>query len=359
MNGTDDARQHLSWPTEGDETWAARFTLALTLEHYAPEGLRERTLAEVHDVAVESGMPAQELFGDPDDYAATVAVEGSGPDHRSTLDVNGLPPGSHFTGAVLLTGGLAMLFGVFLWFQEGFRLPVGWGSGIAAALLGALFVLTLGVIPELRAAGRLRSSWIAAGCAFVLLVATATGFAAVPPGTGTSVPAPVLCLIGALLAALGWRLPEERVGQWFNGRRASAATMTDEAWLARFAALLRGRHRLSPELTRQHTAEVRDHLRASGGNAADEFGRPEIHALRLAEGPGRRERAARALLWPQLLMSGALCWYAVDLFGAPDPASWWFWVRAVALPLAVWGTISQLRTHWQDRRDRQDPRRTA
>jgi hypothetical protein len=346
-----DERQRLSWPSEQDKAWAEEFTFALVRDHSAPDGLRERVLTEVHEMAVESGEPVRELVGDPRGYAATVAAERIGEAHRGSLDLDDFTPGGRFTAALLLAGGQAALFGAFLWIREGFWLSVGLPAAVASALLTVLVLLAVGVVPELRAAGRLRASRIAVGCVPVLILAAAAGFTAVPPGPRASVPAPVLFLVGALLAVVAWYLPEDAVGRWFAGRRAQEEPLTDdEAWLARLTALLRGRHGLSPAEAGRHVAEARDHLAASGGGAEQEFGRPEIYALRLAEGPGRPRRAARAKLLPELLLCAGLCWYAVDLIGDAEPASAWFWTRVAALSLVAWGGASALRTYWRGSR---------
>ncbi|MFP3988894.1 hypothetical protein U9R90_15600 [Streptomyces sp. E11-3] len=353
----DQQQRELSWPTADDKKWAAEFEFTLAWGHSAPKGLAEQVLAEAHETAVESGAPVRELLGDPVAYAATVAAERVGEAHRSTVDLRGFEPGGRFTTALLMAGGKTVLFGIVLWLSEGFWLSVGWPSGIASVLFGVLFVLVIGVTPELRAAGRLRASWVAIGCAPVLAVACAIGFTSLPPGPQVSIPAPSLFAYGALLCAVGWRLPDETAGRWFAGRRATAAIppADDEAWLARLAGLLRGRHGLPPRAVRLCLAEARDHLKSSGGNAADEFGTPEIYALRLTDGPARPKRAARGLIWGQVLVGVMYCWFVYDILSSPDPTSVWFWTRVAVAVIGIWGWSSLLWTHWRDVRQQHEP----
>ncbi|WP_156725659.1 hypothetical protein [Streptomyces apocyni] len=353
----DQQQRELTWPTADDKKWAAEFELTLAWGHSAPKGLAEQVLAEAHETAVESGAPVRELLGDPIEYAATVAAERVGETHRSTVDLHGFTPGGRFTGALLVAGFKAVLFGIVLWLSKGFWISVGWPSGIASVLLGVVVVLVLGVVPELRAAGRLRASWVAIGCAPVLVLACATGFTVLPPGPQVSVPAPSLFAVGAVLWVVGWRLPERTAGRWFAGRRATAVIprTDDEAWLARLAGLLRGRHGLSPRAVRQCLAEARDHLQASGGSAAEEFGAPEIYALRLAEGPDRPKRAARALIGGQVLVGVMYCWFVYDILSSPDPTSVWFWVRVAVALLGIWGWSSLLWTYWKGTRQQRKP----
>ncbi|MFE6160773.1 hypothetical protein ACFQ7F_17885 [Streptomyces sp. NPDC056486] len=337
------------WASGDDARWAAEFELALAVEHTPPDGLAAQVLEEARLTAVEAGIPLREIFGDPTAYAETVAAERIDEAHRSTVDLEGFAAGDRFTSSLLLAGGQVALFGVVLWASNGFRVNVGWPTGGAGLLLAVLIVLVTGVIPELRAAGRLRAGRIAVACAAVLVVACAVGFTAIPRGPQVSVPAPSLFVVGALLGVLGWRLSPERVGRWFRERGVPAEAIRDddEAWLTRLSALLRGRHRVPAGDAARCVSEARDHLAASGGSAAGEFGDVEVYALRLSEGPGKTRRAARAEVVPTVLFTGGILWWGLDLVSTPEPASLWFWAKVAVLVVAIWAWATTTWSLWR------------
>ncbi|MFF1693348.1 hypothetical protein ACFVXC_06950 [Streptomyces sp. NPDC058257] len=337
------------WASGDDAQWAAQFELALAVEHTPPVGLAEEVLEEARLTAVEAGTSVREIFGDPTAYAETVAAERIDEAHRSTVDLEGFAAGDRFTSSLLLAGGQVALFGVVLWVSNGFRMNVGWPTGGAGLLLSVLIVLVTGVIPELRAAGRLRAGRIAIACAAVLVVACAVGFTAIPRGPQVSVPVPSLFVVGALLGVLGWRLSPERVGRWFRERAvpADATRDDDEAWLIRLSALLRGRHRVSAGDAARAVTEARDHLAASGGSAAGEFGDVEVYALRLSEGPGKTQRAARAEVVPTVLFTGGLLWWGLDVLSAPEPSSLWFWAKVAVLVVGIWAWATTTWSLWR------------
>ncbi|MEU6765301.1 hypothetical protein ABZ916_22565 [Streptomyces sp. NPDC046853] len=336
-----------------DAQWAAKFEIALAVEHSAPDGLAEQVLEETRLTAVEAGTSIREVFGDPGAYAATVAAERIDEAHRSSVDLEGFAAGDRFTSSLLLAAGQVFLFGIVLWVSNGLWVDVGWPTGGSGLLLAALVVLVTGVIPELRAAGRLRAGRAAMACAGLLVLACAAGFTAIPRGPQVSVPAPSLFVVAALVGVLGWRLSPERAGRWFRGRAAGSSggirtdDHDDEAWLTRLSALLRGRHGVSAGAAVRSVAEARDHLAASGGRAADEFGDVEVYALRLSEGPEKSRRAARAELVPTALFTGGLLWWGFDLLSDPEPGSPWFWAKAAVLIAGIWAWITTTSSLWQ------------
>ncbi|WP_371528053.1 hypothetical protein OG302_20175 [Streptomyces sp. NBC_01283] len=357
---TEGKEQTSGWPSGDDARWAAEFELALAVEHSPPEGLAEEALEEARMTAVEAGAPVREVLGDPTAYAETVAAERIDETRRSSVDVEGFAPGDRFTSSLLLAGGQVALFGVVLWAANGLWMRVGWATGGAGLLLAVLIVLVTGVVPELRAAGRLRAGRVAMACAVVLVVVCAALFTAVPRGPQVSVPAPSLFAVGALLGAVGWRITPESVGRWFRGRTVPAedirsgregdAGSDDEAWLTRLFALLRGRHGVPAADARRSVAEARDHLAASGGSAAGEFGDVEVYALRLSEGPGKSRRAARAEVVPTVLFTGGLLWWGIDLVSDPEPASLWFWAKVAVLVAGAWAWTTTTWSLWHQLR---------
>jgi hypothetical protein len=343
-------RSDAGWACGDDAQWAAEFELALTLEHSPPDGLAEQVLEEARQTAVEAGISVREVLGDPRAYAETVAAERIDEAHRSSVDLEGFAAGDRFTSSLLLAGGQVILFGVVLWVSNGLWVPVGWPTGGAGLLLAALVVLVTGVIPELRAAGRLRAGRVAMACAAVLVMACAVGFTVIPRGPQVSVPAPALFVVGALIGVLGWRLPPEPVGRWFRGPVVSAGAIRDddEAWLTRLSALLRGRHGVSSRDAARCVAEARDHLAASGrSTAVDEFGDVEVYALRLSEGPGKTQRAARAEVVPTVLFTGGLLWWSLDLVSDPQPDSLWFWAKVAVMVAGAWAWATTTWSLWR------------
>ncbi|MFD9484765.1 hypothetical protein ACFWBX_12315 [Streptomyces sp. NPDC059991] len=324
------------WTRKDDERWAAQFELALACHHNPPDGLADEVLAEVHEIAAEAGRPLRKVVGEPNAYADTVAAERISETRRSADGLDGFAAGGRFTAGLVLAGFQAVLFGIVLWVSEGFWLTAGWPELTGGALLAVLSVAVSGVLPELRAAARLRAWRIALTAVCALVVTAAVLFTSVPSRSLVEVPAPALFGVGVLLAVAGFRLPDERAGRWFLGRRAATEPVGDEAWLGRLEELLRGRHGYPPTAAARCREEARDHLRASGGCAAEEFGPVEVYAMRLADNPGRTSRSARAQLIPTAAMCTLSASWGYDLLADPEPRSVWFWVKAVALPLAIW-----------------------
>ncbi len=335
-------RQGPVWAHQDDERWAAQFELALAHRHNPPAGLADEVLAEVHEIAQESGRPVRDVLGAPDAYADTVATERISETRRSDDGIDGLAPGARFTGALVFAGAQAVLFGIVLWVSGGFWLSAGWPQLAGGALLVLLSVTAVGVLPELRSAARPKAWRVGLAAAGALVVTTAVLFTSVPSGTLLRLPAPALFGLGALLALAGFRLPDERAGRWFAGRRAAAQPEGDDAWLARLEALLRGRHGYPATAAARFREEAGDHLRASGGSAVEEFGPVEIYALRLADNLGRARRSARAQRLPAAAVSALCLWWGYDLLAHPEPGSAWFWVKVVALILAAWSCASTL-----------------
>jgi hypothetical protein len=330
------------WTHKDDERWAAQFELALAYRRNPPDGLAEEILAEVHEIATEAGRAVREVVGEPNAYADTVAAERISETRRGADGLDGLAAGGRFTTGLVLAGIQAVIFGIVLWTTNGFRLAAGWPQLTGGALLAVLSVAVSGVLPELRAAARPRAWHIVLAAVCVLVVATAVLFTSVPSGSLVEVPVPVLFGVGALLAVAGFRLPDERAGRWFLGRHAAAEPVGDDAWLARLEALLTGRHGYPRAAAARLREEARDHLRASGGGAAEEFGPVEVYALRLADNPGRTRRSARTRLIPTAAMCALGVWWGYDLLADPRPRSGWFWVEVVVLPLAMGTWASML-----------------
>ncbi|MEV6548583.1 hypothetical protein AB0M57_07695 [Streptomyces sp. NPDC051597] len=344
--------QRQVWTRQDDERWAAQFELALVGRHNPPRGLADEVLAEVREIAEEAGRPVRDVVGEPDAYADTVAAERISETRRSADGLDGFAPGGRFTAGLIMAAVQTVLFGILLWVSDGFWLTAGWPELAGGTLLAVLSVAVSGVLPELRAAARPRAWRVALAAVCVLVVTAATLFTSVPSEPLVEVPAPALFGVGALLAVAGFQLSDERAARWFLGRRAAAEPVDDEAWLARLETLLRGRHGYRPAAAARCREEARDHLRASGGSAADEFGPVEVYALRLADSPGRAGRAARARLIPTLAMCALSAGWVYDLLAHPEPGSVWFWLKAALVLPALWmyaSALLQIRTALRDR----------
>ncbi|MBU3864808.1 hypothetical protein KN815_12165 [Streptomyces sp. 4503] len=344
--GQDDPEQSGSevaprtWPREEDARWAGRFRLRLILRHDPPDGLGDQVVDEVYEAVTDSGRSAHELFGDADDFAAQVAAERIDDAHRSHRDMHGVTPGEGFRGGLLRLGAVGVLLSLYGWFSSGLEFTIGWRELVGIPLIGT--VPLLGVVAlTLRTAGRPRGAWTAIVGAVVMVPVAALAIGSLPDGPLFSAPAPAVVALSALPAVIGWLLPEERVSRWFNG--PEAAHHDDEAWLRRLDGVLRGAHGLSPKQAQTHVEEARAHLAASGGEAHEQFGTPQVYALRLADGPGASRRAARRELRSGLLFLPILAITLSEVIDDPDPGSPFTWVLPPAALLWAWSLWGQYR----------------
>ncbi|MFD8097406.1 hypothetical protein [Streptomyces malaysiensis] len=337
--GQDDPEQSGSevatrtWPREEDQRWAARFRLRLLLRHDPPGGLDDQVVDEVYEAVTDSGRSAHELFGDADDFAAQVAAERIDDAHRSRRDMHGITPGEGFRGGLLVLGAVGVSLSLHGWFSSGLEFTIGWPALAGTPLIGTV-VLLIVVALTLRTAGRPRGAWTATVGAVVMVPVAALAISSLPDGPLFSAPAPVVVALSALPAVIGWLLPEERVSRWFNG--PEAAHHDDEAWLRRLDGVLRGAYGLSPRQAQAHVEEARAHLAASGGEAHEQFGPPQVYALRLADGPGASRRASRRKLRSGLLFLPVVAIALSEVIDDPDPGSLSTWVLPPAALLWAW-----------------------
>ncbi|MEU2872384.1 hypothetical protein ABZ769_24750 [Streptomyces olivoreticuli] len=63
----------VEWARKEDKRWAAAFELHLVTTYHPPKGLAQQALSEIHETVTEAGRPAEELLGDPRQYAAQLA----------------------------------------------------------------------------------------------------------------------------------------------------------------------------------------------------------------------------------------------------------------------------------------------
>lgn len=191
------------------------------------------------------------------------------------------------------------------------RLIFAIGLVTIAAFLCCLF-------PALRAAGRLRMAWVAAGiAAFGLAIGILSlNLLDVPRETMFDLPRAVT--IGILIAMnVLWRLvPVEVTDRWLAV--ISRGGMDDQAWLRRLDALLRGRHGVPISSAKSLVTQAHEHLNATGGHAERELGPVEAYARSLAEAtPASRRRVRRTIAMNTVCAVVAL-YFAVDATTGPD-----------------------------------------
>lgn len=341
----------INWPTEEDSRWAARLELRLALDHGGSGDLAQEVLAEAFEAVMESGRGAEDLLGDPAEYAAEVAAERGGAEpgaeqRRGAVDIEGVTPGERFCGALMTGGALGAVLASIRWVGNGLWFRPGW-TGLAVIALLLAVVLLIGAALALHAAGRLGGTRLAGGAVLLAIPLGALAATGLPTGAALTLPAPAVVAAALLLVAAGWMLPQNVVDRWFEGDALAEAD--DAAWLRRLEGLLRGRHGLSGTEARQHVTEARAHLAASGGGAHAEFGPVRTYALRLADGPRRPRRAMRRELWGTALLLPLVVFAGVDTLSGPDFGSPWTWVVLLALVYwachAVWLYTRYRRAH--------------
>ncbi|MFF3643835.1 hypothetical protein [Streptomyces sp. NPDC002564] len=335
----------LSWARKEDEDWAAAVHVRLALDEDVPVGFAEEMLAEAHQLVGEAGEPAAEVLGDPAAYARTVAAERVSERYRARIDTHGMRPGERIAASVGTLGFLVFaLFGL-TWIQDGLWVPVSPSS--LAGFLGVALAALLGCVAfAARAAGLLRALWWFLGTAAAALAGGIALADALSDERLFRVPAPVLMLAGAAWAACAFVVPDGRIDRWFTPARPDGGP-DDERWLARLQSLLRGRHGMTAAEARGHVGEARQHLAAAPreGRAVDVFGDVEIYALRLSEGPRRKQRVTRQKLWAALASTVLFGVLAVDmLLDAQDRSSGWIACYVGAFGCSAWGAVSEWRT---------------
>ncbi|WP_282702789.1 hypothetical protein [Streptomyces sp. CC219B] len=323
--------QKLDWPRDEDEQWAAVVELRLALDQQAPADLTQRILAEAHDAVTDTGRTASDLFGAPEAYARAAAEERVGEEYRARIDARGMTPGERFTASLATLGVVGFVVAVTQWLRDGLWQQASWSSvaGFSAIVLAAvLMAATLSA----HAAGRIVG---ARGFAVGAVLAMGAGIAAagaLPDERLFEFPAPALAVAGGALIVAAVVLPDAAVDRWFTpGLEGS-----DERWLSHVEGLLRGRHAMPAAEARAHVQEARQHLASSGESAEQAFGRAEVYALRLAEGPRREQRLARRKLYGVTAMALLLAVIFVDELREREPTSVWFWFYVGALGYWIW-----------------------
>ncbi|MGW0535833.1 hypothetical protein [Streptomyces sp. NPDC003032] len=333
----------LVWVREEDQEWADSVHVRLVLDHDAPAGLADEALAEAHQVVDEAGLPALEVLGDPDAYARTVAAERISEEHRAKVDAHGMTPGERVSASLATLGFIGFVLCVLDWIEDGL-----WAEWSWASLAGCVTVVVVALLGTLafvaRGAGRIRGIWGMWGflAGAVCAVAGGGAVAATAPGERLfSVPVPVLMAACAAWTVGAYAFPDATLDRWFTPRPHGG----DEQWLTRLEGLLRGRHAMTAAEARGHVREARQHLAGAGReHAEDAFGDVEVYAMRLAEGPRKRQRLARHKLYRAAAMAMLFAVLAVDeALDTRGHFSGWVACYVGAAGCWAWSAISEWR----------------
>lgn len=265
--------------TEGwtEQRWADRFRLEAAIEQGLDLDDVERALANVGVAVADAGVPADELFGTPEEHARQIAAD-QPVEVRAAAQADD-QGGGPLVHALVSMGLLALVGALYTVLQGTWSVALSASTLIGGALLALTFAAGAGVL-WLRRAGLPATSWAAVAATVALTVATAT---VLTGEAGQQVfgrlPVAVLALVGLGLIAVVFVLPDRRPRRRERGRSRSAA-----AWYRRLGGLLRGRHRFPLARTRDLVDEARSHVAASGAtHPSDDLGEPAHHALVLAE----------------------------------------------------------------------------
>ncbi|WP_432534142.1 hypothetical protein [Kineococcus arenarius] len=281
------------WPRPEDEEWADRLRGRLALEHGVPAVVLDGAAEEARLACWESGRPAEELFGPADEHAAEVARERVPVERRAAVDLDGTSPHDRWAVVLLGAGWGGFLSGLLLLVTQGWTTAVTpAGLAVVAATAAGWTGAAWGVLE--RGAGRLARgwAWIAAGAAGLVACVVAADALRERPALG-ELPVPVVLLVSVALAVAGVKLPQR------PATLDPAAAGDADEWFARLGRLLRGRYHLTRADARARVEEARGYWRDSGtAHPRDEFGAPEVHALRLVEdSPEPRRRRSRLQAW--------------------------------------------------------------
>lgn len=323
--------EKLSWPREEDEEWATAVELRLALDQQAPADFVHRLLTEAHDAVIETGRTARDLFGAPAAYARTVAEERLGEEHRARIGSRGMTPGERLTSSLATLGVVGLVVPVLRWISDGLWQQASWSSivGLSAVVLAAVLVA---VAFAARAAGRTTGAW---GFAAGAVVTAGSGIAAagvLPEERLFDFPVPALAVAGGALIVTAVVLPDATVDRWFTPRLRGS----DERWLSYVEGLLRGRHAMPAVEARAHVQKARRHLDSTGDSAEQAFGRAEVYAMSLAEGPRREQRLARRKLYGVTAVALLLALLFADKLRDSQLSSVWFWFYAAMVAYWIW-----------------------
>ncbi|GAA3986856.1 hypothetical protein GCM10022247_01500 [Allokutzneria multivorans] len=249
--------------------WDDRARLALARNGVRRE-LADTVLSEVEQHCSDSGETPEVVFGTPEEFASSVAVERVPIAERAERDRDGMTARSRRRALIVFLGAHVVVLGVVLWTAVGLTVPLTL-AGVVGSVLG--LAAAVGVVVtafELRPSGRPRAVVWAFAVVGVLTVLTALAFTGLPKTSLGTLPAPIVAVLGIALVWWGLRY-EPRVLSTGAGD-----------WEKRLAGLLEGRHDLPRARAVELAAEAGQHVTASGNTAEEEFGTAEEYAAELA-----------------------------------------------------------------------------
>lgn len=326
--------QALEWPTREDARWSLMVLFAAD-RHGVP-------VEEVHDdlevalaAVIDSGIAAEELFGTPEEHAQSLAevVPAEVYDAAGTellADVG--------TGTLFGVGALGLVATPMILLDTGWSVPVTpKGLGIVAVLVLGM-ALALGVQRWWRN-GRLQAAAIGGAVGAVGLVGGVTASMSLPVHDRLLAQIPTAVVAVATVGSLWW-------GARRSNRRCTPAPTEVDAptWFTLLTGLLRGRHHLSAQTTRDVVTQARQHVAASGArHPSQEFGTPETYARTIAaqttESTTRGARRAWFLRLGATLLAGFVVIGAVVDGGT----TWLTWVGAVGILAPGWDLLARRR----------------
>ncbi|MEP7764290.1 hypothetical protein [Sanguibacter sp. 25GB23B1] len=337
------AQTHTTWPTPDDQAWADRVLLRLHLTHDVPAKVGQAALSEARLACLDSGEPPAELFGAPDVYAAEVARHRVPEEWRAGADLDGAAPTDALTMLLLGGGWLICVASVVLFVAQGWtvdltRAGLTLALGTTVASVAALSGLAV------RHAGHVRRSW---WWGAVGIVGLAVGGSSVTLPAGASLvrlPVVLVLAVGIGMLVAGMKTtPGDRT---VDPERLRDAAPDD--WFDHLAGLLRGRYYMRLPAVHGHVADARAHWADSQTeHPADEFGAPEVYALRLSESstrPGLGRERVHAWFWTFVAVTWGV-WVVRDLMDG-DLGGTWFWrvPGLIFFVLAAAGAWRGLRT---------------
>ncbi|QPP07477.1 hypothetical protein G4Z16_15020 [Streptomyces bathyalis] len=296
----------MSSTTEEDIGWDDEFTTAL-MQRGLDEKTAEACVAEAVAHCEESGESLRQAFGDPEEYADSVATSRIPVSKRARTDYDNVTMDEYWGAPLTMPAYYLFLGGILAWIGAGLWIRVTVAGLVGSVLLGVICAV-LGGAHSLRAAGHRRAALVTLCVALALSGPTALAFFELPHNGLGRIPTPTLIAVALLLNWVGERLErphtaERRAIEALRRRatrRGSAASGAPDAretrrWLAHLHGLLRGRHHVRRGEARRLVADARQHLEASGTRPQDEFGDVERYALSLVEEGGAKRPSRQEL----------------------------------------------------------------
>ncbi|WP_314177862.1 hypothetical protein [Streptomyces winkii] len=309
--------------------WEDEFTFALTrrgLDRETATACAKEALAHCE----ESGESLREAFGDPEEYADTVAVSRIPVATRARTDYDDVTMDEYWGAPLTLPAVFLFLGGTMAWIGMGLWIEVTVAGLAGTVLIGVAFAVAGGA-HSLRAAGFRRASLVTGCAALVLCVPAAVALLELPRSGLGRIPSPALIAAALLLNWFGERLERPdgaerralgRLLRRTRHTRRSGGSGDDSAgpgddrevrrWLSRLYGLLRGRHRVRRDEARRLVSDARQHLEASGARPQEEFGDAERYALSLVEEGGAKRLTRKELATRRewIILGGAVLWLA-------------------------------------------------